>query len=315
MTLSRTGNVVTIADAGAPLIAGGGCTQVDAQQATCPIGGTPAIGSFPAVDVGLGAGDDVLGVSGSIGAEGLTVDGGAGVDTVTGSEGSDVIEGGPGDDRLDGGPGVDTVSYAARGKAVTVDLGAGRGGEAGERDALSGFEGANGTPADDTLTGGPGSEGIGGLGGNDRIAGAGGDDNLTGGTGDDTIDGGDGKDTISTDPEQGDDFYTDLFKPGADRADGGPGDDSISDGAGGRNVFSGGTGNDLLDGSDGPDRLSGGAGADRLLGKGSTDRFSGGAGNDRFEARDGRAEKVSCGRGRDRGRFDGRDKLSGCERR
>ncbi len=314
VTISRSGDVVTVSDAGAPLIVGTGCTAVDAQQATCPAGAKRTLGTFPVVSALLGAGDDVLVGNGALGG-GLTVDGGDGVDSITGGDGDGRFEGGPGDDRLEGGLGADTVNYAGRRAAVTVDLAAGRGGQAGERDTLSGFEGVSGSSANDTLAGGPGADGLLGNAGNDRLSGVGGDDNLTGGTGNDTLMGGDGKDSLSLDPEQGDDFYRAVFTPGADNADGGPGDDTISDGAGGRNVFSGGDGNDTLEGSSGPDRLLGGAGADQLQGKGSVDRFSGGTGNDRFEARDGRAEKVSCGGGRDRGRFDGRDRLSGCERR
>ena len=74
-------------------------------------------------------------------------------------------------------------------------------------------------------------------------------------------------------------------------------------GRGGKDCLSGGSGNDSLSGGSGNDRLSGGSGRNR---------YSGGPGNDRINARNGRAERVSCGSGRDRVRADRGDTLIGC---
>lgn len=94
-------------------------------------------------------------------------------------------------------------------------------------------------------------------------------------------------------------------------------------GLGGDDCLEGGPGNDRLLGSDGADRLGGGAGRDDLRGGGGSDRldggrgvdrYSGGGGADRIDARDGRRERVRCGRGRDVARVDRRDVVGGCER-
>lgn len=90
-----------------------------------------------------------------------------------------------------------------------------------------------------------------------------------------------------------------------DRLTGDHGDDTLT----------GGRGDDCLAGGPGDDRLSGGAGADRLDGGRGRDELSGGAGDDVIDARDGRAETVSCGAGKDTVRADKRDRLKGCERR
>jgi hypothetical protein len=59
--------------------------------------------------------------------------------------------------------------------------------------------------------------------------------------------------------------------------------------------------------------FDGGAGADTLTGGGGTDAFFGGAGADVIEARDGRAERISCGADADEARNDFVDTVSGCE--
>lgn len=64
-------------------------------------------------------------------------------------------------------------------------------------------------------------------------------------------------------------------------------------------------GDDCLYGEDGGDRLDGGAGADVV---------DGGRGDDRLRARDGERDRVRCGKGEDRARVDGKDKVRGCER-
>jgi hemolysin type calcium-binding protein len=72
---------------------------------------------------------------------------------------------------------------------------------------------------------------------------------------------------------------------------------------------------DVLEGTTGPDVLCGAAGADRLTGRGGPDVFRAGAGNDVLQARDGVADAVACGPGRDSVTADRRDRVNrDCER-
>ena len=77
---------------------------------------------------------------------------------------------------------------------------------------------------------------------------------------------------------------------------------------GGNDVIRSGRGNDRVDGGAGKDRIFagrgddavvGGVGADLLDGGAGNDRLMGGRGNDFIWSRDGRADVVGCGRGRD----------------
>ena len=71
---------------------------------------------------------------------------------------------------------------------------------------------------------------------------------------------------------------------------------------------------DVMHGKGGKDRLQGLAGNDLLNGNGGSDRLFGGAGNDRLEARDGRLDRLSCGRGLDTAVVDAADKVAAdCE--
>jgi phosphodiesterase/alkaline phosphatase D-like protein len=118
----------------------------------------------------------------------------------------------------------------------------------------------------------------------DVLCGLGGDDRIVGGGGADSIYGG----------------------PGDDFLDGGVGNDVLRGGVGDDDLY-GRSGNDLLDGSRGSDLLVGGTGRDRMLG---------GRGVDAFLARDGRADVVDGGLGRDTATLDRRlDRVSGVERR
>jgi Ca2+-binding RTX toxin-like protein len=91
------------------------------------------------------------------------------------------------------------------------------------------------------------------------------------------------------------------------------GDDLIR-GFGDDDCLVGGSGGDRLLGGSGYDRLTGGRGADTLVGGSGVNRYDAGAGNDVVNARNGRAELVSCGSGRDRARIDRRDRVRNCER-
>jgi hypothetical protein len=100
---------------------------------------------------------------------------------------------------------------------------------------------------------------------------------------------------------------------GADRLFGGPGRDRLI-GAQGNDGLQGHGGADRLSGGRGPDRLNGGGGNDRLSVGGATNRASGGAGNDRISARNGKRDKINCGRGNDTVRADRNDRVLGnCE--
>jgi Ca2+-binding RTX toxin-like protein len=137
------------------------------------------------------------------------------------------------------------------------------------------------TGGDDLLRGTPAADKIFGLGGDDVLLGLGAGDVLDGGAGSDSLDGGSGKDTLR----------------------GGRGNDTLT----------GGAGDDTLIGGPGRDKLNGGKGNDKLVGNGAKDSLVGGPGNDTIDARDGVAELVKCGPGRDSVKADKKDRLSGCE--
>ncbi|HEY8581913.1 MAG TPA: calcium-binding protein [Capillimicrobium sp.] len=249
---------IRITDTGAPLTAGAGCTQVDANTAECVKPANPAPGDYPwlhDVEAQLGDGDDRVRVGAS--RVGLRADGGAGSDVLEGSEIiGDVLDGGGGTDRLlghdgddllrdgddpaapdadelDGGAGTDTVSYADREGGVTVTLpDSPAGGEDGEGDTLRGFENAVGGEGDDELEGTAGDNALDGRFGTDHLDGLGGGDTLLGGIGNDRLHGG----------------------AGGDRMDGGPGRDEVR----------GDRGDDLIDGATYRETLSCGPGDDTL---------------------------------------------------
>lgn len=74
----------------------------------------------------------------------------------------------------------------------------------------------------------------------------------------------------------------------------------------GDDVINGLGGNDKINGREGDDRLTGGPGKDRILG---------GSGNDRINAKDGAADLVNCGAGKDTAIVDKKDRVTGCEKR
>jgi hemolysin type calcium-binding protein len=91
----------------------------------------------------------------------------------------------------------------------------------------------------------------------------------------------------------------------ADRLSGGPAAETLK----------GGQGNDRLSGGGGNDLLLGGSGNDRLTGGGGLDNLRGEAGNDLLNARDGKADRVDCGSGKDKAVVDAIDApVRGCER-
>jgi Ca2+-binding RTX toxin-like protein len=94
----------------------------------------------------------------------------------------------------------------------------------------------------------------------------------------------------------------------------GLGGSDVMRGRGDDDCLIGGSGKDRLLGGPGYDRLTGGTGADTLVGGPGVNRYDAGAGNDVVDARNGRAELVSCGSGRDRARVDRGDRVRNCER-
>lgn len=201
-----------------------------------------------------------------------------------------------------------------------------------------------GTLAGDTITGGGSADTLVGLAGDDCLNGNAGDDLASGGGGEDRIDlgpgadraqGGDGDDLVLggedrdvLDGEDGDDrveggFGNDSVKGGRqkDRLEGGPGDDRLFgeadpddlQGGSGDDRLSGGPARDRLVGSNGADVLTGGTDNDELVGGPGSDRFDGGFGNDLIHSRDGSAEIVRCGGGRDKVIADLSDRLVRCE--
>jgi Ca2+-binding RTX toxin-like protein len=80
-----------------------------------------------------------------------------------------------------------------------------------------------------------------------------------------------------------------------------------------KDTLRGGAGDDRLYGMTGNDRLYGGPGNDLLVGGSGRNGYYGGPGNDRIRARNGIAETVQCGPGRDTVIADRSDRLIGCE--
>jgi RTX calcium-binding nonapeptide repeat (4 copies) len=215
---------VRVTDAGAPLLAGPGCTAVGEQRVDCPT-------SFPDLMAFVFAGDGDDTISSSLG---VTVDGAGGNDRLVGSpfadalyggQGRDVLRGGDGDDALedgrrltlsplgsfapvraerdfvDGGAGVDTLGYTGRQRGVVVDLSShGRdAGASGEGDSLRRLEGVVGTDGDDRLLGDDSANLLDGGAGNDLLVGRGGDDRLGGSTGSNRVRGDAGDDLVEVD--------------------------------------------------------------------------------------------------------------------
>ena len=202
--------------------------------------------------------------------------------TVLGGDGNDELAGGPLADRVEGGTGDDTLlSMPPPTGSSDIEL------DAPAADILRGDAG------NDTVTGGGTLEGGAG---NDELDaplrveaaalhGGGGNDSLQGGGGPDSLAGADGTDHL-------------IGEAGNDQLDGGEGGDEL-EGSGGDDRLVGGPGPDTLGGDGGRDVLDGGAAADELTGGKEKDSFLAGIGDDVLFARDGVAEDLACGDGRD----------------
>ena len=291
-----------VADAGAPVQAGAGCTAIDRYTASCLAyyafvdagDGDDSVTVHPSAGVDLHTRSDPY-VRGGEGRDVLTghgeLAGGPGEDVLTcpepcagslllGGPGSDVLRGGSGDDVLSGdgdGPPqlrvIDTViSESGAVGNDTIDGGGGR-------DRIR-FDGRAGGVRVDLAAG----TAAGAAGDRDRLAEI---EDVIGGDGDDTL----------------------LGDGGANQLEGDAGDDSVS-GRGGADYLLGDLVPDTNDfsitytpGSNGADTLSGGAGNDVLdAGRERGDALSGGSGADVLRNGLGgvvRARRVHCGDGRD----------------
>ena len=78
-------------------------------------------------------------------------------------------------------------------------------------------------------------------------------------------------------------------------------------------MLRGGRGNDSAQGFLGRDKVNGGPGDDTLDGGGGRDRVNGFGGSDQIEARDGKRDRIRCGKGRDSAKVDSKDRVRGCE--
>ena len=261
-----------------------------------------SVGRLPRMMVDAGKGNDtVMTSSGND-----YVNAGPDNDNVGTRGGADVIDGGAGNDRLNGGTGLNTLDYAKRTIAVTVDLDARAGGQAGEADVLDNFSVILGGAGNDTLAGSARSiNEIQGNGGNDRLVARGDLDELFGGTGNDTLvdaygltclDGGDGSDTADfSQVQRFDGIGVDLAEGYAVGLTTREDPDQLADI---ENVI-GTRQNDVILGNEQPNRLDGAGGPDRIVGKGGIDTLIGGDGDDYLEDRDGNVDQMTGGNGND----------------
>ena len=308
VTVSFDGANVVFDDPGATITPQRDCTAISAHRVTC----TPTQNTL--VSVELADGDDHARVVGASADHPVYLDGQQGADELTGSESSGGLSGGPGHDVMRGGSGTETINAVnGRGDGSqevpptvlpdadtitcvahpdgkppigaevdsldTVD------GPCGEvtRFADDGFVEARGTDGPDLLSASYYPTRLFGLGGDDRLFGGVCSRCRTdGGAGNDTLEGG----GLMLGGDGDDHFSSELANGLPVRQDGGPGNDV----------------------------LMGGNGADRLVGGPGVDSISGGAGNDYIDARDGEADTVDCGLGRDTVVADKVDTLSGCEK-
>lgn len=329
------------------LTAGDGCRQSDGHSARCKTQGVTSIGvaagpgddyvtktaTLPAVING-GAGDDQI--------RGGKAVGGAGRNYLIGDAGADYLFGGPNGDLLDGGAGADslhteggfsTVSYRSRTAPVTAEIG-GFGGEAGEKDSISGdiyeVEGGSGNDrltisqysrAMHTLRGGAGDDTL--------VGGSADDCVLIGGPGDDTLDahygvwttdeyhGGEGRDLVTYEGRGWDLNLSldNIANDGTIANDGGSVEEDnifsdVEDVTGGSaaDIITGDADANTLRGSIGDDVIRGGGGDDTIDGFLDNDTIDGGDGDDTilsYQYSDG-SDTISGGNGTDSMSYAGR---------
>jgi len=128
-------------------------------------------GSAQVNTIGGGTGDDLI----DGGSSNDIIDGGAGNDTLKGGSGNDLITGGSGNDSIDGGANIDTLSYAAAGSGVTINL------ALATAQAVSGGQGIDTIVNVENLTGSAFGDTLAGSALANVLTGGAGKDNLTGG--------------------------------------------------------------------------------------------------------------------------------------
>jgi Ca2+-binding RTX toxin-like protein len=313
LAVSLVAGTYTLTDAGAPLTAAAGCTQLTPDTATCPAGGVTALvlegrdlddaislaGVVTAATLSGGGGDDVLTGGDGIdtlnaGADADRLDGGPGNDVLNGDPGDDALTGGAGADTFNGGTGTDLADFSLRTSPVTVSMdNAANDGPPAEGDNVrTDVENAAGGSGNDVLLGGTAANVLAGGAGEDSLDGDAGNDVLDGGTDADVLTGGAGTDTVTYaarvapvivsldglggDGETGED---DTIRADVEAVTGGTSDDTLTGGPA-ADTLSGGLGADVLRGEAGADVLSGDDGDDVLEGGSGGDSFAGGAGLD-----------------------------------
>ncbi|MDX6588047.1 MAG: hypothetical protein QOI31_2520 [Solirubrobacterales bacterium] len=236
--------VITVRDTGTQVIAGPGCVQVSAHEATCDRNN-----AFPNQALGADLGNKDDRADATTGIVWAALEGGSGDDRLEGGDSFDRFDGGTGADRIDGAGGsVDFVGYFGRSDDLDLTLGDSASNDGGDRDGtgdrLVSIETATGGDGDDEIVGTDGENTLGGGKGADVLEGGGEDDALFGGEGADTMRGQGGADALQ--PQEG-----------ADKAFGGAGGDIM--------VVSGDDRPDLIDaGGDLEDELQLGFGAYRI---------------------------------------------------
>jgi Ca2+-binding RTX toxin-like protein len=206
------------------------------------------------------------------------------------------VEAGAGCERVD--------DHSARCPGTSASVDAGDGADTivvGAVTATSGWR-LLGGPGDDAITGGPGGDTLDGGKGHDRLDGGAGNDTVTDADGaaqdHDVLAGGAGNDSLDYTghtvplvvylPTQATDTGDDIS--GFENVSGGRSEDALTALPTGSRLY----------GGPGEDSLKGGPGADEIDGGSGDDSVSAGAGDDEIDSRDGRAELVFCGAGRDR---------------
>jgi len=217
-------------------------------------------------------------------------------------------------------PRRDVVDYTYARRRVIVNLTTGSAFASGRTDTLVTVENVNSGRGADLLTGDGAANVLRGGAGNDVLQGLAGDDTLSGGRGRDRLVGLAGNDRLRGGPGTDTADYTSFFSANlrvgviVDLARGqaaGDGTDSL---AAIENVL-GSSFHDRLFGNRSSNRLIGSAGNDLLDGHGGEEALHSDAGSDVFHARDGRADTLVGGSGRDSARLDKLDRSASVVRR
>ncbi|MGH8984183.1 MAG: calcium-binding protein, partial [Acidimicrobiia bacterium] len=243
LVIARLDSTYRVSDAGTSLVAGAGCSSLDAHTVSCAASGivrsdvwladlddqadlSPTAGPVPvhAVLGGAGGDDRVRG-----GSDGDQLHGGEGDDVLDGLGGDDWFVGGQGDDVMHGGDGPDDfqIWFPASGSPPPDGADVIDGGDGIDHARYTGRF----APVRVTIGDGPNDGDIWAIEGDDVRSTV---EDVTGGENDDEL----------------------VGSPASNVLDGQSGDDQIH----------GGDGDDLLEGSFGDDRLDGGGGADRMGG-------------------------------------------------